>query len=105
MKHYEVHISDKASEDMEALYNYISDTLLAPVTATKQYNRIANAILTLESMPDRIKLMDSEPEHSKGFRPLIVDNYTVVFVIKDDTVSIVRVLYSASDIKKRLSEV
>jgi len=47
--------------------------------------------------------MDSEPEHSKGLRPLIVDKYTVFFVIKGDTVYIVRVLYSASDIRKRLS--
>ena len=104
MKHYEVLISDKANEDMETIYRYISETLLAPVSAVKQYNRIADAILTLEEMPERIKVMDSEPEHSKGFRPLVVDNYTVFFVIKATTVNIARVLYSASDIKKRLSE-
>jgi len=60
--------------------------------------------LSLEEMPERIKVMDSEPERSKGLRPLIVDNYTVFFVIKFDTVNIVRVLYSASDISKQLSE-
>ena len=104
MKHYEVLISDKADEDMESIYRYISETLLAPVTAAKQYDRIADAILTLEKMPERIRVMDSEPERSKGFRPLIVDNFTVFFVIKANTVNIARVLYSASDIRKRLSE-
>jgi hypothetical protein len=58
----------------------------------------------LEEMPERIKIMDSAPEHSKGLRALIVDNYSVFFVIKAKTVYIVKVLYSASDINKRLSE-
>ena len=73
MKHYEVLISDKANEDMEGIYKYIAETLLAPMAAAKQYDRIADAILSLEDMPERIKLMDSEPERSKGLRPLIVD--------------------------------
>ena len=104
MRRYEVLISDKANEDMEAIYKYIAETLLVPVTAAKQYNRIAEAILSLENMPERIKIMDSGPEHSKKLRALIVDNYTVFFVIKNETVYITRVLYSASDIGKRLSE-
>ena len=81
------------------------DKLLAPASAIKQYDRIANAILSLEEMPERIKVMDSEPERSQCLRPLIVDNYTVFYVIQVDTVKIVRVLYSASDISKRLSDI
>ena len=104
MKHYKVFISDKANEDMEAIHKYITEALLAPLTATKQYDRIADAIMSLEEMPERIRVMDSEPERSKGLRSLIIDNYTVVFVVNVSTVNIVRVLYSASDIGKRLSE-
>ena len=106
MNKYEVMISDKANADMEAIYNYIAEALLAPGTAAKQYDRIADAILSLEEMPERIRVMDSEPEHSQGLRPLIVDNYTIFFVLnlKDETVYIARVLYSALDISKRLSE-
>jgi hypothetical protein len=55
-------------------------------------------------MPERIKLMDSEPERSKGLRALYVDNYTVFFVVKIEIVYIARILYSASDISKRLLE-
>jgi plasmid stabilization system protein ParE len=89
---------------MEAIYNYIAEKLLEPVTAAKQYDRIADAILTLEEMPERIRLMNSKPERSRGLRPLIVDNYTVFFVVNVETVQIVRVLYSASNITHRLSD-
>ncbi|MCL1893624.1 MAG: type II toxin-antitoxin system RelE/ParE family toxin [Holophagaceae bacterium] len=104
MKHYDVLISSKAFEDMEAIFDYIAGTLLEPRTAENQYDRIADAILSLEKMPERIRLLDSEPERSKGLRPLLVDNYTVFFIIKAKTVHIARVLYSASDLRKRLSE-
>ena len=102
MKVYEVLISDKASEEMDAIYTYITEVLLSPVAAANQYDRIADAILSLDTMPKRIKLMDSEPEHSKGIRAMFVDHYTVFFVIRADTVYVTRVLYSASDISKRL---
>jgi plasmid stabilization system protein ParE len=104
MKRYKVFISDRALADMESIYDHIADILLEPMIATKQYNRIAEAILTLEQMPERIKLMDSEPERSEGLRSLLVDNYTVFFMIKVDTVHVARVLYSASDIRKKLLE-
>ena len=104
MKRYEVVISDKADEDMKAICQYIAETLLEPVVAAKKYDRIAEAILSLGEMPERIRLMDSKEERSKGLRPLLVDKYTVFFVIKDDIVHIVRVLYSTSDISKRLFE-
>jgi plasmid stabilization system protein ParE len=77
---------------------------IQPPNNTIQYNRIAEAILSLEEMPERIKIMDSEPESSKGLRALNVDNYSVFFVIKTQTVYIIKVLYSASDNNKRLSE-
>jgi len=104
MKRYEVIITDKAYEDMETIYSYIAETLLSPETAAGQYDRIANTILTLEEMPKRIRLMDSEPEHSQGIRPLVVDNYTIFYVIRNELVVVARVLYSASDVSTRLSE-
>ena len=104
MRHYEVLISDKANADMEAMYSYIAETLLSPVAAANQYDRIMDAILSLEEMPERIKIMDSEPERSKGLRALRVDNYTVFFTINAEKIYIARVLFSASDISKRLSE-
>lgn len=104
MKVYDIEITNKADKDMDSIYTYIAYELLEPVTAAKQYDRIADAILTLDIMPDRIKIMDSEPAHSRGLRPLLVDNYTVLYKIESDTVFIVRVLYSTSDISARLAE-
>ncbi len=46
--------------------------------------------------------MDSEPEHSKEIRRMLVDNYSVFYVIKGDRVIVTNVLYTASNIENRL---
>lgn len=79
MKHYTVEITNEALADMEQLYNHIAYILQAPENAMDQYNRIADAILTLDTMAERICIMESEPERSKEMRRLLVDNYSVFF--------------------------
>ena len=104
MDKYNVLITDKALGDMNEIYTYIAEILKEPDTAIKQYNRIAEAIEKLDTFPNRIKIMDSNPEHSWGLRQLRVDNYSVFYIIENKNVIVIRVLYSASDINKRLTE-
>lgn len=58
--------------------------------------------MTLDTMAERIRIMESEPERSKEMRRLLVDNYSVFLVIQGDKVIVTDVLYSASDIESRL---
>lgn len=102
MKQYTVEIAEEAFADMEQLYNHIAFVLLASDNAMGQYNRIADAILKLDVFLERFRIMDSEPEHSKGIRRMLIDNYSVFYVIKHDRVIVTDVLYGASDIEERL---
>ena len=73
-----------------------------PDTAMGQYNRIAEAIQSLNILPERCALVESEPERTQGLRQMLVDNYSVFYIVGEDTVSVARVLYSASDLVRRL---
>lgn len=103
MKQYAVEITDEALADMEQLYNYIFYVLRALESVMGQYNRIADEILKLGIFPERFRILDSEPEHSKEIRRMLVDNYSVFYVIKEDRVIVTDVLYTASDIENRLN--
>ena len=92
MKQYDVKISRSALSDMEQIYSYIADRLLEPDTAMGQYNRIAEAIQSLNILPER----------TQGLRQMLVDNYSVFYIVSEDAVSVARVLYSASDLVRRL---
>ena len=101
-KSYTVEITDEALSNMEQIYQYIAETLLSPENAIGQYNRIADAILTLDELPQRCPIMDTEPEHDRGIRRMLIDNYSVFYIVKRTRVIVTNVLYSASDIIHRL---
>lgn len=102
MKQYRVEITWEALQDMEDIYNYIATGLLSPENAIGQYNRIADEILTLDSFPERFRIMESEPEKKMELRRMLVDNYSVFYTIRGNKVIVTDVLYSASDIEAHL---
>ncbi|MCC8121330.1 MAG: type II toxin-antitoxin system RelE/ParE family toxin [Oscillospiraceae bacterium] len=104
MKQYQVEMTNRALGDMEAVYNHIATVFHAPDTAMKQYNRIAEGIESLTILPERCRLLESQPERELGIRQLLVDNYSAFYVVSDSKVTVLRVLYSASDIAARLRE-
>lgn len=104
MERYLVQVTDEALSDMEEIYQYIAEALQSPENALGQYNRIADEILSLEMFPERYRLVDFEPERSAGLRQMLVDNYSVFYVVRENRVIVTNVLYSASDIEQRLKE-
>lgn len=102
MKKYKIEITGEALQDMEDIYNYIAIDLLSPESAMGQYNRIADEILTLDIFPERFKIMEAELEKRMELRRMIVDNYSIFYVIRGDKVVVTDVLYTASDIEARL---
>lgn len=68
----------------------------------RQYNRIADAILTLESFTERFGVFECEPEYSLGIHRMVVGNYLVCYVIDPAVVTVIAVFYGASDVHRRL---
>lgn len=104
MKLYKVQITNKALFDMEEIYNYIAEQLQSPETAIGQYNRIAGAIEALDTFPERVMPMETEEGLELGLRKMPVDNFSVFFHITEEKVIVTNVLYSASDIIRRLRD-
>ena len=104
MEKYEVKITDEALSDMNKIYEYIAYELLSPGNAMEQYNRIAETILTLDSYPERCPLFDMEPEHSRGIRKMVVDNYIICYIVDSGVVTVSNILYGASNVHMRLAE-
>ena len=49
-----------------------------------RYNRIAEAIQSLNILPERCALVESEPERTQGLRQMLVDNYSVFYIVGED---------------------
>ena len=100
---YVVDFTDAASEDMDAIYDYIRFTFGDPKSAAAQYDRIADEILSLDSMPLRFGIPQFEPCISAQLHRMLVDHYSVFYLVRGEIVTVTDVLYSASDLEARLS--
>ena len=92
--------------NLRNIFIYISEELLAPENAAGQTDRIMAAIRKLDTMPNRNRLYEEEPWHSRGLRFFPVDNYLVFYKTNDENeiVYIVRIMYRGRDVRKQLSQ-
>lgn len=65
---------------------------------------IADAILSLENFPKRVKEISFQAKTLINLRRLLVDNYSILFMLDEEkkTVTITNIIHSSSDIEKRL---
>ena len=101
---YAIVTTDKADADLRRIYEYIAFNLLVPEVAAGQLERIETAIMNLEEMPNRFRVYEEEPWHSRGLRWMPVDNFIVFYIPRDEdkTVTGIRVLYGESNTNEQL---
>jgi toxin ParE1/3/4 len=100
---YQIQVTNYAENDLRNIYEYIAFTLLEPDIAVEQLVRIEKAILCLDELPERFRLVGYEPWYSRGIRQMPLDNFIVFYVISTEIVSIIRVMYGRRDINKQLN--
>ena len=99
MNDWNVLYSDEAERDLRDIYEYIAYSLLSPMNAEGQVERIMQAVERLDQMPYRHEKYPDEPWHSIGLRFMTVDNYCVLYLPDEFTmkVGIVRIMYDGRD--------
>ena len=103
---YEVITTVQADDDLRCIYEYIAFELLSPDNAAWQLGRLEKHIVGLEEFPEKFRLYEKEPWHSRGLRFFPVDNYLVFYKTDDETeiVYVVRIMYGGRDVHKQLSQ-
>lgn len=99
MDKYSVKLMSRALRDLDGIYRYIAKTLLEPGTAQALTERIADQITSLEYMPFRCPERTRGVYANRGYRQLLVENYTVIYRVDEagKQVLVVTVRYSPSD--------
>lgn len=91
MAHYKVKIYPTAQQDLKDIVDYLNT--LSSEAATSYYDEIVEKVQSLSSMPERYPLCRDQQLRLRGYRKLVIRQYIVFFVIRDNTVQIRRILY------------
>lgn len=103
-KTYSVKLTAGANADVRAIKSYIELQLLEPAAARRTVAGILATADALATMPMRNRVF-ARTSSGVEVRLARSGNYSLVYLVIEDDVRIVAVLYSASDIKARLSRV
>ena len=98
MAEYAVKLMNRAVQDLDGIYRYVSDALQAPRTAGDLIDTLEAGILSLQNMPYRCPERRQGAYANRGYRQLLVKNYTVIYRVDEENkqVLIVTVRYSRS---------
>ena len=98
MDKYSVKLMNRAQRDLDGVYAYIARTLLEPGTAVTLVEKIAEELLSLEQMPYRCQERKNGIYANRGYRQLLIGNFTAVYRVDEakKLVIIVTVRYSRS---------
>lgn len=103
---YSVEITERASADLRAIFEYIAFELQSLTNAGRQLSRLEHEILSLERMPERYRRYGKEPWKSRNLRVMPVDRYCVFYIPDhlNKTVRVMRVMYGGRDIDTELAK-
>ena len=98
---YEIVFTDTAKEELEEIYEYISEHLLEVETANRLMDKIEQSIFRLEQNPYSCVEVHIKP-HNNIYRNLVIDNYIALYEVEETykQVVIYRVLYGKRDYLK-----
>lgn len=99
---FQLKVTPAAEHDLDELYYYITNNLVAPQAVDNLLDDIEKQILSLCDFPHRCEYSRNEILRDKGYRKLIIHNYVVPYLVDDTskTVIVVRVFYGAMDYEK-----
>ena len=92
---YNVKITKYALSQMKEIRDYIADELLAPQVAYDLFSEMKKMAASLENIPKRNPLVDSEKWRKQGIRKTMVKNFIIYYWADDGhrTVHITAVVY------------
>jgi addiction module RelE/StbE family toxin len=92
---YTIKMTPKAADDLENIFQYISEELFAISSAANILRDIEKGIMRLKEFPFSCNYVADEYLKSKCYRKLIIDNYLVFYLVEEENkqVIIIRVLY------------
>ena len=92
-RQYKYQFTPLAEQDLNEIFDYISLELFTPLSAEKLIERIQTAVERVCEFPFSCPLLNDAILREREYRLLVVDNFNLFYIVRDETVIIMRVLY------------
>ena len=106
MDEYKIKVTRQAKEHLALIREYIATELKEPAIAKRTLELLKKEMMSLQTMPYRVKCIDEQPWGELSFRKIRVKNYYVYFWVDENKreVQILAVIYARRDQAKQLEQ-
>ena len=94
MQKYKLKISIIAENDLKEITEYITNVLENKIAADNFLNEFEKSVKARLSSPTSFQKYQSNKNRKTTYYTLLVKNYTVFYIVKNDVMKITRVIYS-----------
>ena len=101
-KRYELRILPLFEDDLNEIVDYITYRLRNPLAAERLVDDVEAAIEERRSCAEAFEPSPSSRKRTHPYYRIQVRNFTIFYVVIDGTMEVRRILYSRSNIRKKL---
>jgi len=101
---YDVQLAYQAEQDLRGIYEYFALNRQEPRLAKRITRQIIDKLNMLEEMPFRHPVYQDEPWKSRGLRQIFAGKYCGFYYVKEEIVTVIRIMYGGMDLSTALSE-
>ena len=101
-KHYDLRILPLFEDDLDEIVDYITYRLKNPIAAERLIDDVEAAIEERRSCAEAFEPYPSSRDRPHPYYRIQVRNVTVFYVVIDGAMEVRRILYSRSNLKKKL---
>lgn len=84
MAKYDIYITPQAYRDIDSIYKYIHEELLAEKASMDMVDALDSVIMSLDEFPHRGAERKVGFFANRGYRQLFAKNYTIIYRIDED---------------------
>jgi len=94
---YTIKLSPKAIEDLQEIKSYIENDLQNSIAAKNTLNKIISTYEDLSLFPESGIPVQKNVPFATDYRFVLANNYSIFYRIENNTVFVIRILYSKRD--------
>lgn len=98
-KQFKIVFTNDCKQEMDNIYNYISNNLYAPKAAKKLMNKVETTTQSLKDMPEAYMTIKKYSELEMEYRRIVINNYVIIYTISEEknSIYIVHMYYGGSN--------
>ena len=97
---FNFYFTETARKDLDSTLDYITNELCSPIAAQNFGQKVFESIKNVCTYPDSGMILKNSFIKDTSIRKVLIDNYTLYYKKSDQTIYILRIVYSKRDLNE-----